>query len=192
MENNTLRIRNEATLTSNGTHFHGNCKPVIAVDIHKTFNSLMDTAEYFGVRYEQVYAVLSGRRKTLGLYERDENGNKIRLICRCRLTYASNMESTVDALMTCGREATEKLNKVNVEVEDLKKENAELSAELAEFRAWKKAKEDYEKAVSVAKSVLASCKAKEAKLQEEYQLSIARRQNAERELAELKARDVYA
>lgn len=194
MNNNTttLHIRHEANLTSNGTHHHGNCKPIIAIDIHKTFNSVTDTAKYFGVCNEQISAVLSGKYKTIGLYERDENGNKIRLICRCRLTYAAHMESAIDNLMACGREATEKLNKANERIESLKQYNADLNEELAEYRAWKaeqeakrKAKEEHEKAIVDATNKVEYCKRLEQHKQEEYQIAIARRQEAERKLEEL-------
>lgn len=188
----TLRIRNEGNLTSNGTHHHKNCKPIIAIELHKTFNSITDTAEFFGVCISHISDVLNGRLKTIGLYERDENGNKIRLICRCRLTYAAHMESTVDKLMECGREATDKLNKANERIETLKKYNAELNAELAEYRAWKaeqevirKAKEEHEIAITKAKEKVERRKNIEQRKQEEYQLAIARRQEAERELSEL-------
>ena len=194
MTNNTttLRIRHEANLTSNGTHHNGNCKPIIAIELHKTFNSLTDTAEFFGVEVQHIWHVLNGKYKTIGLYERDENGNKIRLICRCRLTYAAHMESTVDALMECGREATEKLNKANERIEALKQYNADLNEELAEYRAWKaeqeakrKAKEEHERAISNATDKVERCKKIEQRKQEEYQLAIARRQEAERKLEEL-------
>lgn len=192
MKNITLHLRHEANLTSYGTHDNGNCKPVIAIELQRVFNSLTDAAEFFGCDHALIWKVLNGYQNTIGLWERDVNGKRIRRICRCHLKYASDMESAMNMLMENGRGNIDALNKANEEVEDLKKENAQLNAELAEFRAWKKAKEDHKKAISVAESVLEKCKAKETKAQEEYQLAIARRQNAERELAELKARNVYA
>ena len=47
MTNNTLRIRHEANLTSYGTRRNGNAKPIIVIELQKTFNSLEDTAEFF-------------------------------------------------------------------------------------------------------------------------------------------------
>ena len=192
MKNNTLRLRNEANLTSYGVHYNGNCKPVVAVELQRVFNSLTDAAEFFGCDNALIWKVLNGRQNTIGLWERDENGKRIRRICKCHLKYASDMESAMNMLMENGRDNIDALHKANEQVEGLKKENAELNAELAEFRAWKKEKEEHQKAISVAEETLEKYKAKEMKAQEEYQLTIARRQNAERELAELKARYMYA
>lgn len=175
----TMRIRHEANLTSYGTHHNGNCKPIIAVDLHKTFNSLLDAAEFFGVDAQRIWSVLNvNPTHTIGLWERDENGNKIRRICKCRLTYASHMESTVDALMACGRESTEKLNKANERIAELETKNKELEAELAELRAWKMAREMRDEAMRKARAELEQSKADE-------QAAIERRRRAELAWAEM-------
>lgn len=175
----TLRIRHEATLTSNGTHHHGCCKPIIAVDIPKTFNSLTDAAEYFGVSIQQISDVLNGRHKTIGLYERDENGNKIRLICRTRFTLAAHAETVMDTVMENSRKAKEELDKANARI-------AELEAKAAKWDAY----EAHQKTITNAKEKIERRKAIERRKQEEYQLAIARRQEAENELAELTKGDV--
>lgn len=170
----TLRIRHEANLTSYGTHHNGNCKPIIAVELHRTFNSLTDAADFFGVEPQYIWQVLNGKLNTIGLWERDENGNRIRLICRCRLTYASHFESAVDKLMDCGRKATEQLNKANERIESLKKYNEELNEELTEYRAWKAEQEAKRKAEEERIKA-------EAKAKEERELAIAKaNKNVER------------
>lgn len=130
MTNNTLRIRHEANLTSYGTRRNGNCKPVICIELQKTFNSLTDAAEFFGMRVEQIHGALSGKRQTIGLWERDENGKRIRRICSCHLEYANNIEAVADKLMTNGRVMRDDLNKANEEIEHLKNYNVMLSEEL--------------------------------------------------------------
>ena len=109
--NNTVRISKDAYLTSNGNHFHGSCKPVIAIEINKVFNSELDAAEYFGVHRTQISAVLRGIQKTIGLYERDENGNRIRKICMCHLKFASDATSAMEMIMENGRKTNEELSK---------------------------------------------------------------------------------
>ena len=123
--NNTVRISNDAYLTSNGNHFHACCKPVIAIEINKVFNSELDAAEYFGVHQNQISAVLRGVQKTLGLWERDENGNKIRKICMCHLKFASDATSAMEMVMECGRKTNEELSKAKEQLAvDSKKANA--------------------------------------------------------------------
>lgn len=123
--NNTVRISNDAYLTSNGNHFHGSCKPVIAIEINKVFNSELDAAEYFGVHHNQISAVLRGDRKTIGLWERDENGNRIRKICMCHLKFASDATSAMEMVMENGRKTNEELSKAKERLAaDSKKANA--------------------------------------------------------------------
>ena len=130
MTNNTLRIRHEANLTSYGTRSNGNCEPVVCIELQKTFNSLADTAEFFGVDYQRIWGVLNGKHQTIGLWERDENGKRIRRICYCHLEYARHIESVTDKLMTNGRMMRDDLNKANEEIEHLKNYNTLLSEEL--------------------------------------------------------------
>ncbi|MCI6806308.1 MAG: hypothetical protein MR912_12110 [Prevotella sp.] len=123
--NNTVRISNDAYLTSNGNHFHGCCKPVIAIEINKVFNSELDAAEYFGVPATKVSAVLRGVQKTLGLWERDENGNRIHKICMCHLKFASDATSAMEMVMKNGRKTNEELSKAKERLAaDSKKANA--------------------------------------------------------------------
>jgi hypothetical protein len=130
MTNNTLRIRHEANLTSYGTHRNGNSKPIICIELQKTFNSLTDAAEFFGVTHGQIWSALNGFSQKLGLWERDENGKRIRRICYCHLEYANNIEAVADKLMTSGRIMRDDLNKANEEIEHLKNYNILLSEEL--------------------------------------------------------------
>ena len=123
--NNTVRISNDAYLTSNGNHFHGCCKPVIAIEINKVFNSELDAAEYFGVHHNQISAVLRGDRKTMGLWERDENVNRTRKICMCHLKFASDATSAMEMVMENGRKTNEELSKAKERLAaDSKKANA--------------------------------------------------------------------
>lgn len=178
MSTTTLRIRNNATLTSNGTLHCHRCKPVIAIEISKTFNSVTDTAEYFGVSANTVCKVLKGKQKSLRMYDHDENGNRTRFVGTCRLTYAAHLETAMDAVMESGRKANER-------IAELERKAALWDAYKAEQDAIIKAKEEYEKAVIKAKEKVERRKAIEQRKQEEYQLAIARRQEAERELNEL-------
>lgn len=130
MTNNTLRIRREATLTSNGTRHHGNCKPIICIELQRTFNSLTDAAEFFGTTNSRVWETLNGVTSTIGLWERDENGKRIRRLGFCHLEYANNIEAVADKLMTNGRMMRDDLNKANEEIEHLKNYNVLLSEEL--------------------------------------------------------------
>lgn len=194
--NNAVIISKQATLTSTGTHTYHTCKPIIAIDIHRTFNSLMDAAEYFGCSYKIICNTLRGKQSAVGIYERDENGKRIRKIGTCRLVYAAYAETAMDAIMETGRNTTTELEKV-------KAENKALNEELKEYRAWKaeqerirkeeearleaerKAKEAHEKAIANAKEKIERRKRIERDAQEKYQFAIARRQQAEKELAEL-------
>ena len=195
MNNNTttLRLRHEANITSYGTHHNGNCKPIIAVDLHKMFNSVTDAAEFFGVDPQRISNVLNDEgNHRIGLWERDENGNRIRRICMVRLTYAAHYESSMNAMMECGRESTLKLLKANQRIEFLEAENAQLrkemaerqaqhDAELAHFRAWQKAnKERYERNL-----LLEQAKAEEERIKNLVVQS-------EREMMELEMRCMYA
>lgn len=127
--NNTVVISNKATLTSNGNHFHGNCEPVVAVDLQMTFNSRIDLAEYCHVSTGNVSDVLSGRCNTIGVYKIDENGNKYK-VGSTRVMNARDAQVALDTIMEAGRNTKAELEKV-------KAENESLNAEMAEFRAWK-------------------------------------------------------
>ena len=146
----TLRIRNEANLTSYGTHRHHACKPVIAVDIQKTFNSVLDAAEYFGVCPDSIINVLKGRQTALRMYERDENGNRIRFIGTCRLTYAAHAETAMDAVMKCGRKSQEELSKANARIAELERKAKMWDAYEAEQE--KKHKEEEAHAMALDKA----------------------------------------
>lgn len=136
MKESKMNIRQELTLTSHGTHFNGNCKKILAVELHKVFNSLMDAAEFFGVDCQRIWSVLNVEENhRIGLWERDENGNKTRKICMVRLTYLAHWEGSMDALMKCGRESTEKLNKANEIISQLQNENEALRKKLNQANA---------------------------------------------------------
>lgn len=183
----TITIRNKSTVTSFGVHTHGNCKPIIAIDIDKTFNSGLDAARYFGCAPETIYAVLRGDQPHLRMYERDENKKRIRFLGTCRLTYVSHAEETVDALMENGRNLRDKLSKANEKL-------AAQESEMAEFRAWKveqekirKAKEMHQLLIDKANARLERAKRMEQNAYEHYQLMASKRIAAEEKLAALQA-----
>jgi myosin heavy subunit len=212
MKKNTVCVRDEMTITSYGNHTNGNCKKILAVELQKVFNSLTDAADFFGVDVQRIWNILNGySNHRIGYWERDENGNKIRRICMVRLTYLAHFESSVDALMECGRESTEKLNKANETIGKLQNENEELRNELHQANAViyglrneneELRKENERIAELERKAALwdAYEKHQEAKRKaiediENYkrleQEAIALRQESERKLAELMRGDEY-
>lgn len=178
MKNNTttIRIRHEATLTSNGTHHHGNCRPLVAVDMQKTFNSSIDFRTTYHVSKSSLYHALhdnNGGKKFIKVFEKDANGNKV-CIGKTRVTFVAHMESSVDAMMECGRKSNEKLSKVSKENAELKHELSCYNKVIVKLNEKKKVKEKVERRKKIVQ-----------RKQEEYQLSLARLQEAERELNEL-------
>lgn len=148
----TITIQNKATINNCiGSHHNGNCKSIIAIDIHKTFNSGLDAATYFGCHAHQIYSALKKPTPSIRMYERDENGNRIRFIGTCRLAYAAHATESIDALMDHGRTVMNELDKAN-------KKLAEQEAEMAEFRAWKAEQEAKRKAEEVRQQKLAKVK----------------------------------
>jgi hypothetical protein len=132
MTSTNINIRKEANLTSYGKCHNGNCEPVVCIELHKTFNSLKDTADFFGVDYQRIWGVLNGTCNTIGLWERDENGKRIRRICKCHLEYARNIEAAQDKLMAHGRQMMVDNAAIKRENSDLRKENENLNAQLIE------------------------------------------------------------
>lgn len=176
----TLCIRNKATLTSHGTRHNGCCKPVIAVDLDMTFNSESDLAEYCGVTIHAVSGALNKKQKTIGVYELDENGKRIRRIGKTRVKFANEGEEILDTIMQNSRNAKAELSKANKRIEELERKAALWDEYEAKQEAKRKAIEKVERRKQI-----------EQRKQEEYQLSIARRQEAEKELAELMKGDEY-
>lgn len=182
----TITIQNKATINNTiGHHCNGNSKPIIAIDIHKTFTSCLDAAEYFGCGHAPIYKVLNGHQPYIRMYERDENGKRIRFLGTCRLSYAKQAEESVDALLENGRNMQNELDKAN-------KKLAEQEAEMAEFRAWKaeqerarKAEENRQQAIAKAKEKLERRKRMALRKQEECDNAWNRVREADLELAEL-------
>ena len=182
----TITIQNKATINNSiGHRTNGNCKPIIAIDIHKTFNSQLDAAEYFKCDNRVISAALKRNNPSIRMYERDENGKRIRFLGTCRLSYAKQAEESVDALLDSGRNMQNELDKAN-------KKLAEQEAEMAEFRAWKaeqerirKAAEDREKAIAKAKEKLERRKRMALRKEEEAANAWKRVREADMELAEL-------
>ena len=184
MNSTTIIVHNKAILASEGVHTSACCKPVIAIELHKVFNSRLDAARYFGVSAQTIFDVLNGDRPHIRMYERDENGNRIRFVGTCRLVDAKNPEECMDMLMDHSREMEQKLSA--------------QEAEMKEFRAWKAEKEaarkaEEERLAIIENAKLAVAKA-EGKLERrtrmierremEFRTAIERRDNAARELVE--------
>ena len=161
MQENKMNVRQELTLTSFGNHFNGNCKKILAVELNKVFNSLVDTAEFFGVEPQYIWQVLNEEgNHRIGWWERDENGNRLRRICMVRLTYLAHFEGSLDAMMEYNRESAVKLHKANEKNAKLQAENEQLMKEMSEFRAWKAEKEAKRKAEEKRAKAIASANAK--------------------------------
>lgn len=184
MKNNTttIRIRHEANLTSNGKHHHGCCKPVIAIDIQKTFNSVSDAAEYFGVNINSVILVLKGKQKAIRMYERDENGNRTRFIGTCRLSYAAHAETAIDELMNCGRKYKENLHKANENISNLQTENYELKQEIAKLNSIIINKDSYKNGIEAMTMEIKNYRASLEKAQDDVELFTMLIEEAEQKL----------
>jgi hypothetical protein len=204
MKTNTLRIRNEANLTTYGNLHCHRCKSVIAIEIQKTFSSVTDAAEYFGVTIYTICNVLKGKQKAVTMWERDENGNKIRKLGTCHLTYAAHAESAVDKLMECGRKANETITKLQNENATLRNELSKANAVIYGLRNENEAlrKENEKIAELERKAALwatyeehQAAKRKAMEDIENYkrieQEAIALRQESEKKLAELMKGDAY-
>ena len=185
----TIIIRNKSTLTSFGTHHNGNCVPIIAIDVNRAFNSGVDTAKGLGCSLASVYNVLEGKQPYVRMYERDENGKKIRFIGTCRLTRVSHAEETVDALMESGRNMRDELAKANAKL-------ATYDSELAEFRAWKaereairKAEETRQMTITKAEAKVARCERIASNAEEKFKMALDRLHKARRELKDLKGEE---
>ena len=139
MENTTIVVHNKATLTSEGKRTSKVCKPLIAIELQQTFNSRLDAAEKLGVHPSTIHNVLNGNQHTVKLYERDENGNKVRLLGKCRLGDANHPEECMDLLMEHAREERQKRI-------DCERKLAEQEMEMQEFREWKAEREAKRKA----------------------------------------------
>jgi hypothetical protein len=184
----TITIQNKATINNCiGSHHNGNCDPIIAIDIHRTFTSGIDTAKHFKCSPHTVYQALKTPNPRIRMYEHDENGNRVRFIGYCRISRASHATESVDALMEHSREMMEERDKV-------KQKLAEQEAELAEFRAWKaeqerirKAEEERQNAIAKAKEKLERRKRMALRKEEETANAWKRVREADMELAELLA-----
>lgn len=168
-----------------GSHHNGNCDPIIAIDIHRTFTSGIDTAKHFKCSPHTVYQALKTPNPRIRMYEHDENGNRVRFIGYCRIARASHATESVDALMEHSREMMDERDKAN-------KKLAEQEAEMAEFRAWKaekerirKAEEERQKAIAKATEKVERRKRMAIRKEEEAAHAWNRVHEAERELAEL-------
>jgi len=191
MQKTIITVQNKATLTSAGKRNSACCKPVIAIDIHKTFNSCTDAAEYFGVSINTVLDVLKRRTTALRMYERDENGNRIRFIGTCKLAYAHHPEECADLLM-------EHASYLMDELEKEKAKNAIPNDELEEYLAWKaereakrKAEEAYNKSLNDARELIETLNARLCRRQrlveqanDELQRRVSRLMETENELHE--------
>lgn len=120
MKTNTIRISRESYLTSNGTHTHSNCRPVIIPELQMVINSRLDVAEKLGVSYNTVINTLQGKRNTCPIWEKDENGNR-RKVGYCHLYEASDYESAMEMVMECGRKANDELSKANARLAETEK-----------------------------------------------------------------------
>lgn len=183
---NTLRIRNEATLTSYGIHRNGNAKPVIAVDLDMAFNSLTDLAEYCNVSANAVSNAINKDNRTVGMYRVDANGQRVR-VGKTHVKIASEAETVIDAIMKSSRNAKSQLAKVNAE-------NAELAKKAALWDEYQKELEKQRKEEEKKNARLEKARKKKERkerifnrLKEEMAMAMAEYQNAERELAELEA-----
>ena len=184
----TIIIQNKATINNSvGSHHNGNCDPIIAIDIHQTFTSGIDTAKHFKCSPHTVYQALKTPNPRIRMYEHDENGNRVRFIGYCRIARASHATESVDALMSHGRNVMNELDKAN-------KKLAEQEAEMAEFRAWKaeqerirKAEEERQNAIAKAKEKLERRKRMAIRKEEEAANAWNRVREADMELAELLA-----
>ena len=188
MKNTTIIVHNKAILTSEGIHTSACCKPVIAIELHKVFNSRLDAARYFGVSTQTIFDVLNGDRPHIRMYERDEHGNRIRFIGTCRLADGKNPEECMDMLMDHSRK---------MEME-FKQKFSMQETEMAEFRAWKAERDAARKAeekrlAEIDNAKLAIIKAREkverrdrmvARKESEWAAAVERRDEAVRELAE--------
>ena len=119
------------------------------------------------------------------MYERDENGNKVRSLGYCRIVRATQAEESVDTLMDHGRAQRDELDKAN-------KKLAEYEAEMAEFRAWKaererirKAEEEHQNAIAKAKEKVARRERMAKRKEAEHLHALNRLADAQRELDEL-------
>lgn len=119
-------IRSRIAVSTEGTHMHGGCKPIICVELHRAFNSLTDTAKFFGVSVPTIWYALNGTCNTVGLWELDENGNKVRRIGKYHIMYATDGE-VVELLLAHGRGTVDALDAE-------KARNAELSKQIAELK----------------------------------------------------------
>ena len=175
---NIIRINKEVTLTSNGTHTNGNCKPVLAIEVQKVFNSYTDVAEYFGTTVAVISNVLNGRQKAIRMYERDENGKRIRYIGKCHLVLACDAATAMDAVLDVGRKAIEELHKANKRIAEFEQKAAMWDALQAEQDTARKAEEE-------RRQVIAKATEKRDKCYDNYIDAMEQYEQAERELAKL-------
>lgn len=141
-----LTVRHEATLTSNGNCFHGNRKPIIAVDLYEVFNSSKDFMIKYHVSKASVYKALHGQQNDVTIYKVDENGNKID-IGKTRLTFAAHMETAMDAVMKNGRNEKQERNKANEKLAKAEKKATMFDAIVAEQKRKNKIKHRREKRI---------------------------------------------
>lgn len=179
-----INISREANLTSNGTHEHWNCRPVIIPELHMVFNSRLDVVEKLGVARQTVIDTLKGRRNTCPIWENDENGNR-RKVGYCHLYEASDYESAMEMIMECGRKDSEELSKANARLDELERKAALWDAYQAEQEAARKAEEELQAAIAKAKVKRERREHIRNNAYQKYLMAEERLAEAERELAEL-------
>lgn len=156
----TINLNNNVTIhNAIGEHDHWSSKPVICVETGEVFISATDAAKNADVYISQMSDCCNGRVKTC-------KGKTYR--------YLSQTSGNVDVLVA--------------QIRALNAKQAELEADAAVGRAIREereAKQKREEAIAKATAELEELREKEARAQERYQLAMAKRQNAEKELAEL-------
>lgn len=160
----TLNIHNETNINAKGTHTKGSNKPVICIDTGEIFASLMDAAEHYETTFCNISNVVRGKQKTA---------------VGKRFCYLSRVTENIESL-------TSQINKLSSDAEDARRWR-EYQAEQAAIR---KAREDIEMQRRKLEEKLGRRNVRVEALQEQLRLAIERRDETERELAELNETEV--
>jgi hypothetical protein len=131
-----ITFRHEAKINAYGKKRNGNKRPIIAIDLHESYNSCEDFRETYHVCHNSLYRALhpeNGKEIYIKVYNIDENGKKI-CIGKTRVSYTAHSETVVGKLVSNGKEIDKKLSKEKERNNYLEKENHALKCENNELR----------------------------------------------------------
>lgn len=157
--NGTMSMRNPM----NVQNIDRRRKPVYCIDNGKRWESAVDCANEFGIHAQVIRDVCNGRHKT---YK------------KLHFSYEENVSETQSKL-------AERVSTLESNRSELERKAALWDAYEKEQECIRKAEEARQERITKAKAKLERRKRIEQSAQEKYQMAIARRQEAERELAEL-------